>query len=39
MQTIDKIVLPYNSITYKDIIATDEKYLDSPRQDDFLFQK
>lgn len=33
------IAVNYNSITYKDIIATDEKYLDSPRQDDFLFQK
>ncbi len=33
------IAVNYNSITYKDVIATDEKYLDNPRRDDFLFQK
>ena len=33
------IAINYNSITYKDVIATDEKYLDNPRRDDYLFQK
>jgi hypothetical protein len=33
------IALNYNSITYKDVIATDEKYVDSPRRNDYLFQK
>ena len=33
------IAINYNSITYKDIIATDEKYLDNPRREDYLFQK
>ena len=33
------IAINYNSITYKDAIATDEKYLDNPRRDDYLFQK
>ena len=29
----------FNSITYKDVIETDEKYADKPRRDDYLFQK
>ena len=33
------IAINYNSISYKDVVATDEKYLDNPRRDDFLFQK
>lgn len=33
------IAINYNSIAYKDVIATDEKYLDNPRRDDYLFQK
>ena len=33
------IAVNYNSITYKDVIATDEKYIDNPRREDFLFQK
>lgn len=33
------IAINYNSITYKDVIANDEKYLDNPRRDDYLFQK
>ena len=33
------IALNFNSITYKDIIETDEKYADKPRRDDYLFQK
>ena len=33
------IAVNYNSITYTDLVATDEKYLDNPRKDDYLFQK
>ena len=33
------IALNFNSITYKDVIETDEKYADKPRRDDYLFQK
>ena len=33
------IAVNYNSITYTDIIATDEKYNDKPRRSDYLFQK
>ena len=33
------IAVNYNSITYKDIVNTDEKYEDKRRRDDYLFQK
>ena len=33
------IAVNYNSIIYTDLVATDEKYLDNPRKDDYLFQK
>ena len=33
------IAINYNSITYKDIVDTDEKYEDKRRRDDYLFQK
>ena len=33
------IAVNYNSITYTDLVATDEKYLDNRRKDDYLFQK
>ena len=33
------IALNYNSITYTDLVSTDEKYLENPRKDDYLFQK
>ena len=33
------IALNFNSITYKDVIETDEKYADKPRRDDYIFQK
>ena len=33
------IALNFNSINYKDVIETDEKYADKPRRDDYLFQK
>ncbi len=33
------IAVNYNSITYIDLVATDEKYLENPRKDDYLFQK
>ena len=32
------IALNFNSITYKDVIETDEKYADKPRRDDYLFK-
>ena len=33
------IAINFNSITYSDLVATDEKYLEKPRRDDYLFQK
>ena len=33
------IAINFNSITYTDLVATDEKYLEKPRRDDYLFQK
>ena len=33
------IAVNFNSITYTDLVATDEKYLEKPRRDDYLFQK
>ena len=33
------IAINFNSITYSDLVATDEKYLENPRRDDYLFQK
>ena len=33
------IAINFNSITYMDLVATDEKYLEKPRRDDYLFQK
>lgn len=33
------IAINYNSITNRDVVDTDEKYEDTPRRDDYLFQK
>ncbi len=33
------IAVNFNSITYTDLVATDEKYIEKPRRDDYLFQK
>jgi hypothetical protein len=33
------IAVNFNSITYTDLVATDEKYIEKPRKDDYLFQK
>ena len=33
------IAINFNSITYTDLVATDEKYIEKPRRDDHLFQK
>ena len=33
------IAVNFNSITYTDLVTTDEKYIEKPRRDDYLFQK